>query len=785
VEASESFPSLKIGFVDWDSQIWRRPLTHAPVDPQDLFEPIAYRLAQLYGPEIFRNYWLARSRVASARQNYQEFQARFENSWREHLAEVRVAKKSQDVDNADYVDQRTGIVLADLAALRTTLMALGCALDDAVAIVSFRERMTKDRELRDQVFQEWAEQVGGSGGDSAAVRPFHLLADALQRDILTASERNPLLLVLDTCELLSPELDYWLRLLVIGALSQQASLVVLIGSRLRPDSGVAVGTKDTWMAQLGPGVRRIISFGDDFRFSPHEIGSALALVSRQVPDNPDLELALYKVTRGIPLAVRAILDLHETGEDVLNDLSSLEADSDVLDDSEAARVVTEAVTRRWLSHLEGSRGAYADLEDIVALTLLRRPNSAVLKQLWTVPDVRLRELSNKYSLLTNGNLHQTVREFLRRRWRSVPIKEVAAVSGRLDEIFNQLEPDEKLDSVRVEWLLDKLNIESWRYPERTPQVFARFASVILASGLGGDALADIGDELGDSVPRTNVFRTSPLFYRYSFLHGAGRSRIVEWLDDNRKKGEWSPLESASLDLVRLLYSDADGATASSAVGLCSLVEKVLGYFGEAVPQPQELTRRYMMLAFKATLDAPNLDVAERAYEWARKTAFSQEGYWFAVGNLLHNLKRYADAESAYRKAWDEDPDGDRYPALARVLGHVLAHHLERIEEGVEFFEIARQREPFFSHLPVLLSELYVKLGRFDMARRSLEGVDLSELEPSERIKATVLNLRLAASEASAPVDSAFRSRELESIASEAIRQVEQSVGQSDEARPFN
>jgi len=69
--------------------------------------------------------------------------------------------------------------------------------------------------------------------------------------------------------------------------------------------------------------------------------------------------------------------------------------------------------------------------------------------------------------------------------------------------------------------------------------------------------------------------------------------------------------------------------------------------------------------------------------------------------VLHNLGRYEEADQAYSKAWNEDPDGDEYPYLARCRAHVLGDHLGRPDEAIALAAIAIEREPSYYFLRIL------------------------------------------------------------------------------------
>ena len=741
----ENYPRVRIGLIDWDSNVWRRPLNHLPLHAQELFDPIAYRVAQVYGGDSLREYWDARTKASASRRQFLDLQYEFDYCCREHIAALAQTRTQTEMRSGDYADPRTERLQRHVSALQSTLQEFRYGLNNAAELAILNESMY-DKELRDHLFELWAERVSESEGNEFLIRPSSILAAALRRGLFAVCHANPLVLTLDTCELLGSDMDQVLRNFVVGLLSETEQVLVIIGSRLPPDAGLPAGTRRGWLTEIEPSKRRIIGFGEDFRFSPSEISQLLEMTARPTERTETLLWNIYHVTLGIPLLVRILLDLHDNDDNILEKLSELPQPDADADYRRATQIVSEAITERWLSHLE--RGSPEDLEAIVALGLLRKANYRILQILWEPlsPEGRIRQLRRRYSLLDSGDLHETVRVFLRRRWRREPHEKLKAVGEKLEAVINQLEPESQEDRPYFAWLIEKLNIDSWLRPEEFDDVFARFTSLALAYEFEIDDFMEIALELGDLNPSIAEIARRALPSRF-YLHWFANSDLITWLESHRKKTRWSARELACLDLLCALRLNEMGEAEQIKdrdrwIRVCKSFESALTYFGQDPPRHLEVMKSYLLAAFHATLGASSLDVAERAYQWAASQPNAQEGYWVSIGHVLHNLGRYEEAEGAYQKAWTGDPEGDKYPYLARCRAHVL-DHVGRTDEAIHFATLAIEREPSFAYLHILKSALEAKLGRFQDAEASLGDLGRFSDDLSALLTATEMKLKYA------------------------------------------
>ena len=81
-QAANAEPALRALVVDVDprpNNAWREPLRDLPRRAEDVFEPIAYRLAQLLGVEAADLYWQQKAQVAASAEEYRRMHHRFHN----------------------------------------------------------------------------------------------------------------------------------------------------------------------------------------------------------------------------------------------------------------------------------------------------------------------------------------------------------------------------------------------------------------------------------------------------------------------------------------------------------------------------------------------------------------------------------------------------------------------------------------------------------------------------------------------------------------------------------
>ena len=119
-------------------------------------------------------------------------------------------------------------------------------------------------------------------------------------------------MIFDTCEVLSEDMDRWVRNMLVPLCDGCCAILVLFGSRLSPDVGERPGDKRGWRAEIGDGLWRRVRFDRDVHFTVGEIQQAVGKLRRKISDGEAIASRLHEITRGVPLAVRGRFDCTRT-----------------------------------------------------------------------------------------------------------------------------------------------------------------------------------------------------------------------------------------------------------------------------------------------------------------------------------------------------------------------------------------------------------------------------------------------------------------------------------------
>ncbi|HXU82058.1 MAG TPA: hypothetical protein VN914_11715, partial [Polyangia bacterium] len=295
-EAEAAHPALRSLVIDFDAPSpWSYPLIDRPKTPQELFDPLAFRLAQRLSVADADPYWVAKARVAASAADHHRLNERFQH-------QIAVAKTA----DSDQVEPSVRRLLEQ--ALTSELWELPA--DQRGRRIM---RWADDGRALSRAFEAWCVEAGVV--DPAVNAPDRILAAGLAEALRAATKRHPLLLLLDTAQLLPPDLQTWLRELLVPLLREARPLLVLVGSRSRPDGDQAPGSTAGWLAELPAGAVRVEPFDEMLRLNVMEIESALGKLTRPVrSDRVRIAEQLERVTLGVPLAMRTVLDLHEQGD---------------------------------------------------------------------------------------------------------------------------------------------------------------------------------------------------------------------------------------------------------------------------------------------------------------------------------------------------------------------------------------------------------------------------------------------------------------------------------------
>ena len=263
--------------IDWDSPVWRYPLMGEPRSATDLFEVIACRLVQTCGEAAADAYWSAQQAVRA----HGELHRRLRDDFDSQLALAA---------GPDRVS----------SPMLRLLENEGLWVDDQPRRAANIEAWRRNHDRYESSFVSWCRETARDA-DPAAIEPNRFLAEGLRASLRRAALEKPLLLLLDTGEVLSQELDGWLRRLLVPLCHDESPLLVLIGSRLLPDVALPGGSRQGWQAELPRERLRTIPFDELVRFSVEEIESALArsrrpskAIRRSSPNSCTESLAAFR-----------------------------------------------------------------------------------------------------------------------------------------------------------------------------------------------------------------------------------------------------------------------------------------------------------------------------------------------------------------------------------------------------------------------------------------------------------------------------------------------------------
>jgi tetratricopeptide (TPR) repeat protein len=500
-------------------------------------------------------------------------------------------------------------------------------------------------------------------------------------------------MIFDTCEVLSEEMDRWVRNMIVPLCDGVCAVLFLFGSRLSPDVGERPGDRRGWRAEIGDQLWRRVRFDRDVHFTVDEVRQALNKLRRKVNDSEAIATRLHEITRGVPLAVRALLDLHEDDDDVLLHLLDISNSGEVREQSDhAVDVVVEIITNRLLLHLEGKPGRIGDMEAIVALALLPRADNELLSILWGkgIVKSRLSELTRRYALVADGDLHETVRRFLRQRWRAHDRPACfSGVLAKLTEAESKRAPrGQPGDQEYIDYVTMQLNVLSWSEGEKFLSKIAPVLAVTLAFDADPTDLLDLALEIREysaasrstqaTLSRLREYRRLPWF-----SDPWGSDDALNWLEREAKQSDWGQIEQGSVALLLGLRKARRGHGPEALKNLTAANELLK----EKLPRKGEAAESARIIAGTFLNNAQWLD-AEAAIELQITLGDSDAETFNSFGRAKGYSGRLDQAERLFRRAAELNP---QEPVYLRNLGWTM--RLDRWEEARTVYDQALALRP--------------------------------------------------------------------------------------------
>jgi Flp pilus assembly protein TadD len=301
-----------------------------------------------------------------------------------------VGRRLSDDDRAQVADAVTQLAGAGLSV---TLGAAGRPLASAgkaAATAAVRGVVNRVGQLEPEAYASLVSAV------AALVRAFGRGLDTVGRKV------GPVVLLLDTCELLGEVLDWMPELAGRGG----SRVAWVLGVRHEVEGALSEeGVVGRLAAQLHPD--RVVPLP----LLPFARGELVRYLARVFPDGLPGGVTverLVRATGGVPLAVWLVTSFLSRGHPA----------DEVFDNSAAdgpGRQVVSELMRRYLAHLNVSAESAADLPLVYGLALLvDGVDVQVLAALWDVPDAevpgRLHRLRTRYDFVLDGSrpLHPNV-----------------------------------------------------------------------------------------------------------------------------------------------------------------------------------------------------------------------------------------------------------------------------------------------------------------------------------------------------------------------------------------
>ncbi len=382
------YPEAAPIFVDWD----RCKNRGSTMTPEELVDAVAEGLNACF-PKELKGYWGAKKDIHKE----QEKISRLLEQKRQSLGPVAGA-------------------VGEVAGTAAGGTIVGSMVTEGVKLLGKGLSAMDERTLRER-----------AGVSDDRLRLYKDPASALARRLLdcigrvTGKKGRPVVLFLDTCELLARWEDWFTSRFLAPLVEENRRLVLIFSGRHNPYDQRAV-------EQDGK-AREIRGMGDLMAYPPQRMDMALFSkgeiadylhkmngMGGKGSDEAVVEL-VRKVSRGVPYAVDLLTGaLRSLGPgELLERFGDPDFETELREAASNEDVIRK-VARRFILYCLGDQGNKQDLERILTYAVLNDADGEVLKALWQVekPSEVLRELEARYALFIGKNkLHDVVREFLK------------------------------------------------------------------------------------------------------------------------------------------------------------------------------------------------------------------------------------------------------------------------------------------------------------------------------------------------------------------------------------
>ena len=690
--------------VDWDRADYR------PSETGQLMDIVAARVKSALGEKTIKPYWDTRTQARQVHDRVTRYRQENQEKWQSIVNSVKGMTEA----------------VAGLARGKEVGAAAGGAVEKVGGFVGGGAALLAQAE---DAFMDWLiERKKLKPEDKSLYRkPETHLADRLVDAFVAAARHRPLVVLFDSCEILSLRLEEWLRdAIVCPAVQRDAPLLFVVVGRFNQYVGREV--------EDDSGDRRYVKGYADRLSDPPPISWDLSrfadpeiveyLEARDLEPSEELVGLVQELARGVPFAVQLVTDaLCDLGEEQVR----VDFATEGLDLLSPQEMVTRVV-QRFLSYCVDE----TDRDRVRALAILRRTDKGVLRKIWQLeekasPQAVLADLEARYSFVqTGGQLHDVVRDFLRDDLRSAD-RERAHRLGKLAAEYYR--PLWEQTTTAIERLDERAADPRWR--KRTHN--------LLNALCWGDedrvfpfAAARVIEVMEFDLGFAHVLlKLTREFHEPDDWWPGRHHRILSLLTqivEGETKEEWVGLEGLLGQVKQLGLGDAHRCILhlwrarnlsqrekpEEALAALEQARRRLPDEGEALKQQlgeafYELSGKFIWPKGTATSvqSAEGLQAAQAAVE-----LFDESGRaHYNLGVALDDFQRYEEAIAAYQRAIELDPT-DAYPHNG--LGNVY-DDLGRQEEAIAAFRRAIALDPDYAYPHHGLGNVYDDLGRQEEA----------------------------------------------------------------------
>jgi tetratricopeptide (TPR) repeat protein/SpoVK/Ycf46/Vps4 family AAA+-type ATPase len=570
--------------------------------------------------------------------------------------------------------------------------------------------------------------------------PHRQLAEALGHGLQAISAQKPLVLLLDTYEIVDRlECDRVLRMVikaagrrVVWAIAGRANLA----DSYRLSQDYFRGYRDEFSENL-----YVYPMSE---FSREQVSEYFAHPEIDVPLSDEAAESVKQFSLGIPFVVQQIAAMRQQGIELATILCAPSADRD---DESPREAVVRATSDRFLRYCLDER----DQKAVYAMAMMRRPDNELLKAMLGVTDLEpeMRSLKARHSfVLLEGKgirLHDKLESFLQDYLRSGLAGQSPMVRELSDQAVVYLEPrlDEwtqeftdtadyfesdriangLLDLVQFKFWQDvevgwryavPLFVESWQYNRDWQK---QLLGIIEAFQVRFD---------GDSKKRLQIF-SKDLGY-YSFDTDSRKELLDEleklakrgWLDDDRKTERMLILSIQSGRLSHQLENY------SESLPIYLEVEKQLPETAQHLRK--DLAEEFSKIGYKFLWKegGPIASTeAQTAYQSSIALNPDNSLTWRELGISYYKLEQYESAIASYQQSININP---KYAYSYNDLGMVYQDQ-GKYELAIASYQQSINLDPKFAIPHNNLGSVYQDQGKYELAIASYQqaiNLDLND-----------------------------------------------------------